>query len=262
MRDLYSVRTPENVSFEFELAGPAQRAAAWALDLAVMGGLYVGAMLVAGALGLLLGGLATALYFVMAFVIQWGYGALTEWRWSGQTVGKRLLGLRVMATAGTPVTLLQAVVRNLLRVVDLLPGLYLVGGTSMLLDHSLRRLGDVAAGTVVVRQRRTPRPSTVVAEVDRYNSFVSDPSVVHATSRISAPERDVMVGLAVRRESLPLAVRYALFSKLAEHLSKRLRLDRPAFFSEERFVLNLTSVALGLGSDPRTTGLGSREATQ
>jgi uncharacterized RDD family membrane protein YckC len=245
MRDLYTIRTPENVSFEFELAGIASRALAWLIDLFVMGALLGVGLIVAGSLGLVLGGIAVALYFVAAFLIQWGYGALCEWRWSGQTPGKRVVGIRVLQAGGMRITLMQAVVRNLVRIVDVLPAVYFTGGVCALLDRSGRRLGDLAADTVVVRQRRSPRPSAVVAQIERYNSFINDPAVIHASSRITAPERDAMVGLAIRRDNLPLPVRYALFAKLAKHLEARLAMQRPAYFSEERFVLNLTAVLLG-----------------
>jgi uncharacterized RDD family membrane protein YckC len=245
VRDVYSIRTPENVSFEFELAGVASRAVAWVIDVMVMGALLSVALIVASALGIVFGGLAAALYFMLAFAVQWGYGALLEWYSAGQTVGKRAVGIRVLQASGTRITLMQAVVRNLVRVVDFLPALYFSGGTCALLDRKGRRLGDLAADTVVVRQRRSPRPSAVVAQVDRYNSFITDPAVIHASKRITAPERDAMIGLAVRRENLPLAVRYALFAKLAGHLEARLGIQRPAYFSEERFVLNLTAVLLG-----------------
>src|SRR4029077_20665243 len=125
---------------------------------------------------------------------------------------------------------------------DILPALYFVGAVCALLDRDGRRLGDLAAGTVVVRQRRSPRPRTLVAKVNRYNSFIHDPVVVHASTRITPRERDAMVGLAMRRESLPLAVRYALFGKLTQHLEARLGMKRPDYFSEERYVLNLTAV--------------------
>jgi uncharacterized RDD family membrane protein YckC len=245
VRDLLTIRTPENVSFEFELAGIASRAAAWLIDVTVMGALLIAAIIVVGFFGVVAGGLAVALYFVLAFVVQWGYGALCEFHFSGQTLGKRAVGIRVLQAAGTPITWSQAVVRNLVRVVDALPIVYLTGGCCALLDENARRLGDIAAGTVVVRQRRSPRPSAVVAPIDRYNSFVTDPLVIHASQRITAPERDAMIELSLRRETLPLAVRYALFAKLARHLEARLGIERPSIFSEERFVLNLTAVALG-----------------
>jgi uncharacterized RDD family membrane protein YckC len=246
MRDVYTIRTPENVSFDFELAGIASRAVAWLIDLLVMSSLSVLVLIIVSLLGVVLGGIATALYFVTAFCIQWGYGALSEWRWNGQTIGKRTIGIRALQQGGTRITLMQAVVRNLVRIVDILPAMYLTGGACALLDRHGRRLGDLAAGTVVVRQRRSPRPSAVVAPIERYNSFIHDPAVIHASTRISAPERDAMIGLALRRDNLPLAVRYALFSKLARHLETRLALARPDYFSEERFVLNLTAVVLGI----------------
>ena len=244
MRDLYAIRTPENVTFEFELAGLASRALAWAVDviaIAVLSGL---AMLCASLFGVVFAGLAEALYLVLAFLIQWGYGALFEWRMLGQTLGKRLLGLRVLSLAGTTITFAQAAVRNLVRIVDILPGCYLVGGCSAMLDRHGRRLGDLAAGTLVVRQRSSPRPSAVLPPVDRYNSFSHDQSLAHAAERITAPERDTMIGLAMRREGLPVVVRYALFSKLASHLERRLGVTRPDHLSEERFVLNLTAIVL------------------
>jgi uncharacterized RDD family membrane protein YckC len=265
MRDLYAIRTPENVSFELELAGLASRALAWAVDVAVMATLTGLALLVANVFGIVFAGLGKALYFVLAFAIQWGYGAALEWRMQGQTFGKRVVGLRAVSASGTTLTFGQAALRNVVRAVDILPAGYLVGGLSALLDRHGRRLGDLAAGTVVVRQRSSPRPSAVLAPVDRYNSFLNDPSVAHAAERINAPERDTMVGLSVRRESLPVAVRYALFAKLAGHLEQRLGVRRPDYLSEERFVLNLTALALSRRSTrvaqaARSTPPASRQA--
>lgn len=244
MRDLYAIRTPENVTFEFELAGLASRALSWSVDVIVMALLTGLAFVCASLFGVVFAGLARALYFVLAFLIQWGYGALLEWKLLGQTVGKRLLGLRVVSSEGATITFGQAAVRNLVRIIDILPGCYLVGGCSALVDRHGRRLGDLAAGTLVVRQRSSPRPATVLAPVDRYNSFSHDQSLAHAAERITAPERDTMVGLAIRREGLPVTVRYALFSKLAGHLERRLGVARPDHLSEERFVLNLTAIVL------------------
>jgi uncharacterized RDD family membrane protein YckC len=244
MRDLHSIRTPENVVFQFELAGVASRALAWGIDLLAMASLISVAAVSGSVSGLVLAGFAKALYFVLAFAIQWGYGATLEWRWHGQTLGKRVVGLRVLSFHGTPITFGQAVVRNLLRIVDILPLGYLVGGMSALCDRCARRLGDIAADTVVVRTRHSARPSAMTAPADRYNSFARDASITHAARAVTAPERDAMLGLSLRREQLPLAVRHALFAKLASHLEARLGIQRPTYFSEERFVLNLTAIAL------------------
>ncbi len=244
VRDLHLIRTPENVVFELELAGLASRALSWGIDVIAMAALSMAAMVFASAAGVVFAGLATAVYFVLAFLIQWGYGAVLEWRWNGQTLGKRIVGLRVLQDSGTPITFVQAAVRNLVRIVDILPATYLTGAVSALLDRRGRRLGDIAAGTVVVRRRRSPRPSAVMAPVDRYNSLEHDAAATVAAAQITPPERDAMIGLAMRRDSLPLAVRYSLFAKLAAHLERRLHMQRPDYFSEERFVLNLTAIAL------------------
>lgn len=247
VRDLYAIRTPENVHFEFELAGLASRALACCVDVAVMATLTVLAALAANLFGVVFAGLARALYVVLAFVVHWGYGAGLEWRMQGQTLGKRLLGLRVLSLHGTTITFGQAALRNLVRMVDILPACYLAGGVSAAIDRHGRRLGDLAAGTIVVHQRSSPRPSAVLARadrVDRHNSLREEPLLARAAERITPPERDTMIGLAVRRESLPVTVRYALFSKLAGHLERRLGVARPEHLSEERFVLNLTALTL------------------
>lgn len=245
MRHVHAIRTPENVTFEFELAGPASRALAWLVDLLVMAVLIVAGSFLFQALTPFLGGFAVAASFVLVFLVQWWYSALSEWWLGGQTIGKRAVGLRTLQENGLRITFAQAVVRNLARAVDLLPALYLVGGTSALLDGRGRRLGDMAAGTIVVRERRAPMPSAVVPASERYNSFVRDPSVVHAARRITPPERDAMIALGLRRDRLPIALRAELFARMSEHLERRLGVRRPAFFSEEKFVLNLTAVVLG-----------------
>lgn len=240
----YVIRTPENVTFEFELAGVAARALAWIVDLIVMAVLIGATVQLLGSMLPVAGGFAAALIAIFVFLVQWWYAALLEWWWGGQTIGKRIVGLRTLSAAGVRLDFAQSVVRNLLRTVDFLPGLYLVGGTSAILDGHVRRLGDLAAGTIVVRERKTPAPSAVVPPSERYNSFVDDPSIAIAVRRITAPERDAMVGLSLRRDQLPLPVRRELFAKLAAHLEERLRVPRPPFFSEEKYVLNLTAVAL------------------
>lgn len=244
----YAIRTPENVTFEFELAGLGARALAWVIDVFVMLAAIVAVFRLIQPLATVLGGFATALMFVAVFLVQWWYTALLEWWWGGRTVGKRIVGLRALSEDGVRMSFIQSTIRNLVRIVDLLPALYLVGGVSVLLDRHQRRLGDLAAGTVVVKERRTPAPSAIVPASERYNSFVDDPSVVLAVRRITAPERDAMVRLSLRRERLPLTVRRELFATLADHLERRLGVERPRYFSEEKFVLNLTAVALGQSS--------------
>lgn len=245
----YEIHTPENVTFEFELAGVASRGAAWAIDMVVMVALMGLASMVLQSLMTSLGGLAMAAMMVALFLVQWGYAALMEWHFGGRTIGKMVFRLRTLRDDGLPITFVQSVVRNLVRVVDLLPGIYLVGGVTSLLDPHSRRLGDIAAGTMVVHERRAPMPSAVVPASERYNTFIEDPAVMHAARRITPPERDAMIGLGLRREQLPIAVRQRLFARMSAHLEERLGVARPPFFSEEKYVLNLTAVVLDRSRD-------------
>ncbi len=101
-----------------------------------------------------LSGLAAGLFLLSLFLLEWFYGAFFEWLMSGRTPGKAVVSLRVVREDGAPATLPDLVLRNLLRGVDYLPGLFGVALASMLLDRKLRRVGDLVAGTVVVIEER------------------------------------------------------------------------------------------------------------
>jgi hypothetical protein len=94
-----------------------------------------------------------ALLGIVGFIFFWGYYIFFEMLWNGQTPGKRWVGLRVIRTDGTPITLSESFIRNLTRLVDFLPAAYGIGIISMFLDKQSRRLGDLAAGTLVVHDR-------------------------------------------------------------------------------------------------------------
>ena len=101
-----------------------------------------------------------ALVVLLVFAIGWGYFIFFELIWNGQTPGKRAVGIRVLTVRGEPVTLVHSLVRNLLRLIDALPSAYMVGIISILVTSRSQRLGDLAAGTIVVRERSAefPRP--------------------------------------------------------------------------------------------------------
>lgn len=147
MLDTYrEVLTPEGVALHLPAAGPVPRALAWLLDLVVRLGVLLALAMVLG----MLGGLGEGLYSVGLFLVFWAYPIVLEAAWNGQTPGKRALGLRVVAGDGAPVGWLPAVVRNLMRAVDMLPFGYATGLASCLYDRHSRRLGDLVADTVVV----------------------------------------------------------------------------------------------------------------
>jgi uncharacterized RDD family membrane protein YckC len=237
---VYEITTPENVRFRVERAGVASRALAWSLDVLIMGCLLqLGASVVAP-LALLVGEAATALVLVIGFLVQWWYGALCEWRFAGRTVGKWLVGIATRDQQGLRLTLSQTVIRNLLRIMDLLPGLYLVGGCSALLDRHGRRLGDLAAGTLVVRERRPGLPAR--ARAPRQSDLLLHPELVEVGQRLNPYERDAVLALAKERDDLPLELRLELFEALATHLERRFAVQRAAHLSAEKVVLYVAAV--------------------
>ncbi|HXM57075.1 MAG TPA: RDD family protein [Candidatus Dormibacteraeota bacterium] len=155
------VATPEQVAFRFETAGLGSRFVAQLIDLLVLWGVLLALSLVSYGIGVLFDQLAVAvLVFVVAgFLSFWAYWILPEALWSGQTVGKYVLHLRVIDARGGPVAVGQVVVRNLLRIVDFLPASYALGTIVMFSSARNQRLGDLAAGTVVIRERMAVRLS-------------------------------------------------------------------------------------------------------
>lgn len=146
---IHAVQTPEGVDLALRVAGPVPRALAWGVDVSLQLGITSGVWIALGMIGGL-GGLGLGLVLIGQFVVMWFYPVLFEVRAHGQTPGKRMMGLRVVQENGTPVGVAASVLRNFLLTADFLPLLYLAGLVSMIVDPSFRRLGDLAAGTLVV----------------------------------------------------------------------------------------------------------------
>ncbi len=154
------IQTPENVAFGYQVAGIGSRFLATLLDTLLIFLLQIVVILVfvlaLSAFDLLGETIAAWVYAVLGivgFIFFWGYYIFFEMLWNGQTPGKRWVGLRVIRTDGTPITLSESFIRNLTRLVDFLPAMYGIGIISMFLDKQSRRLGDLAAGTLVVHDR-------------------------------------------------------------------------------------------------------------
>jgi uncharacterized RDD family membrane protein YckC len=142
------VATPEGIELTLRLAGPVPRAMAWAIDLAIRAAIVLAVMMVA----LQFGRAGWGVVLLTLFFVEWLLPAWLETLWRGQTPGKRAMRLAVLNDDGTPVRWPGALTRNLLRAVDFLPFFYGVGLVSMLANRDFKRLGDLAAGTVVVYQ--------------------------------------------------------------------------------------------------------------
>jgi len=182
------VATPEGIELTLHLAGPVPRAAAWAIDLALRIAIVVAASFVF----LQLGRAGWGVVLLTAFFVEWLLPAWLEAAWRGQTPGKRVMGLMVLNDDGTPVRWPAALTRNLLRAADFLPVLYGLGLIAMLMNRDFKRLGDLAAGTVVVYQQERRAAAKKIPEA---------PAVVPPIA-LQLPEQRALLELAERSTTL------------------------------------------------------------
>jgi uncharacterized RDD family membrane protein YckC len=236
------VATPERVAFEYQVAGIGSRFLAQIIDTAIM----AAALLVVGVACLLVattgnGQVAALVFIVFLFLLIFGYFVLFEAIWSGQTVGKRVLKLRVVGEHGEPVSVPQVLIRNLVRLVDLMPPWYGIGVIALFANGHGKRLGDIAAGTVVVRDRdpvrlrdlarRAEADPTPTAPAERRSIWGEQPPAAKAVTATSnghpcaaaarqlPPELGRFVkAYAVRRMQLPWERRYWLSERVGDQL--------------------------------------------
>ena len=215
------IAAADGMTIRLQPAPVARRCAAAALDLLIIGGLTA----VAGvALSPAPEALKRLLVPTIGFLILWGYPVWCEVRLGGQTLGKRLTGLRTVAIDGLPLTLPQAVLRSILRILDLAPLAGLVGLTAVLLDPHGRRLGDLIAGTLVVQERLpTPLPAALLT-ARRHNSLDTLNLRRRVQARIGLEERELLVAFVLRAEALEDEARLRLGEDLGERLRQRLEL--------------------------------------
>lgn len=240
LENTHSVVTPEYVEFDHPIAGLFTRFLAWLIDAVVV--LILSAMISGGlAVGLgLFGGFGLAALTVAWFLIDWGYAIVLEAVWRGQTIGKRWLGLRVIRESGVRIGWYEAMLRNLVRPVDRLPLFYLVGGTTAVFSRAQQRLGDLLAGTLVVRERRLPIPAVLPLDASGA-TLISDPLFTSRLRRISAAERELIFAATLRRDELGLDARLSVFAAIARWLEREHDLARPTHFSDEKLVLCVAS---------------------
>ena len=155
----YRVEIPGGINLEAQVVGPIPRFFAYLIDIAIRGVLMFIFSLVSLPFGII--GLGGGLYLIVLFLIEWLYPVLFEVLWRGQTPGKRALGISVINDDLTPVTFGPSLVRNLLRTVDFLPLFYFAGIVTMLSNRRFQRLGDIAAGTLVISVRESAKPAQV-----------------------------------------------------------------------------------------------------
>lgn len=257
---VYAVDTPENITLRFERAGLATRAVAFGIDVALMGALLQAVVWSLSAVSAVADVAADVLWILAGFAIQWGYGALSEWRFAGRTLGKHVCGIVVVDASGLQVGFMQAALRNLLRLVDLLPGFHLVGVAVALLDPHNRRLGDLAARTVVIRARSlaAPRPAHAAGAARASNAGAASLPLQKALRSLSSEERAAVLALCDQLEQLTLKERFSLANELASHLTARYGLNPPPTLSAEALLLRIRDAL----REPGALASVRREAAQ
>ncbi len=153
------IETPEGIELTLRVAGPVVRAFAWGIDFAIRAIVYIALAILFGQLG----DFGTGLLLMSIFILEWFYPVLFEVYRQGATPGKHAMKIKVLHESGIPVDWSASMIRNLLRVVDFLPLLYGFGLIVTLMNKDFKRLGDLAAGTVVVYMDDISKHSTVLS---------------------------------------------------------------------------------------------------
>jgi uncharacterized RDD family membrane protein YckC len=236
------IRTPEGIVFSHSLAGPITRFTAWLIDCLCLLAVNLALSFLVGMLGALSIGFARAVQIILFFALSIGYRIVLEWRWRGQTIGKRALSLRVVDAQGLRVQFSQIVIRNLLRFVDALPAFYLVGGIACVASQRGQRLGDFAANTVVIRHPKLTEPDLDQILSGKYNSFREHPHLeARLRQRLSAGEAGLALHALLRRNQLAPQARVELFSEMAEHFRSKASFPPEATdgLTDEQYVRNV-----------------------
>jgi uncharacterized RDD family membrane protein YckC len=255
----FSLETPEQIEFQYELAGIGSRFIAALIDTFCLIVLYAAFFLAVIFMFYLfpemeesvVGNVALALLVLVSFILFWGYYVIFELVWNGQSPGKRLTGLRVIQTTGYPETPAASVIRNLVRIADFLPAWYAVGVTVMFFNQRAMRLGDFAAGTMVVKERPAQVLDQLVTQV------ASPPSAELFSPALPNLERLTPAELAVIREAVrrrdDRGAAQAL-GRLAEQMAGRLDLG----VAERRIPAARLLAMIAAQAEGQAKGLGGR----
>jgi len=238
--DKLTIETPEQTALDFAIAGIGSRFLALALDtliqMAVGFVVGIGGSILIGVLSAAVPKAAMwgfAILILFYFLLYFGYFALFEIIWNGQTPGKRKAGIRVIKDSGRPLTPAESIARNLMRIVDWLPAFYAVGIVSALLTKENKRLGDLVAGSLVVRETSfsdlKPAWQTAVAP--------SGPALPPLGASQLSPEEGALIDSYLsRRQDLAPDVRYNMAEEILRRIKPKLTLPAENLLSTEKIL--------------------------
>jgi uncharacterized RDD family membrane protein YckC len=260
--DQLNIDTPELVSIEMPVAGIGSRFVAILVDyliwtaglvvLVILAVLFVPAI---HSWGGLTGNWVKGIVLMVIFLFHWGYFTLFEAFGNGQTPGKHVVGIRVIHRSGRAVSFVESLARNLVRAVDYLPSFYAVGLVAMFLNRQHQRLGDMAAGSIVVRDRQVDspqwgengaysmagdfqpgRPVAAGASDLFFAPHLKVTLPVTAVGKLSAADLEVLEGFFSRRLDMSMETRGALGERIAQALRAKSGLEMPEGISTETFL--------------------------
>jgi len=253
--DQLSIDTPELVAIELPLAGIGSRFIALLVDYLIWSAGLVLLIIVAvvvlpamHAFNVKSAQWAEAIVIFLVFLCNWGYFTLFEAFWNGRTPGKRVARIRVIQRSGRSIGLLESMARNLVRYVDQLPFFYAVGVITMFVTRQHQRLGDLAAGTLVVRDREPETPlwgdtgsRTFTAQLFKANAPIPEPHTAltlpaSGIAKLTSSDLEVLEGFFSRRLDMSMATRQALAGRIGAAIQAKSGLEVPEGFSVETFL--------------------------
>ncbi len=250
----FEVISTEKVPFTYRVAGLGARFLAWMVDMAILAMLFVAGLLIAVVLEAAAHlsrsgreGVGMAVFFLWEFALVWGYFLVFEWLWHGQTPGKRVVGIRVIQWQGTSVSFYQAAVRNVVRFVDglplwgPLPICYGLGFATAANNRYQLRLGDWAAGTLVVQVERHARAVQALYE-EAVQTVAREGLMRQRLGQLSRAQKQTLLDLCLRRDQLRISDRAQLFHAVASYCKTELDLVPGEHESDEKFVVSLAAI--------------------
>jgi len=235
--DHLDIKTPEYVSIQFQLAGLGSRAAAFIIDQLL---LAVVNILIFVLLFYVMDGISSmqfltesfipiAITIIILFIVNWGYFFAFEFFSGGRTIGKKIIGIRVIQENGHSITLLSSFIRNLIRIIDSLPTAYFLGIIMIFFHPKHKRLGDLVAGTIVVHERKAKRKKklTPIEKEIETRGLTKDDIVIDewTLKSLGMKEWKLISTYVSRYPQVPIEEREQLTKQVAEILLPKMGLE-------------------------------------
>ena len=252
--DQLNIETPELVAIQMPLAGIGSRFIALLVDYLIW---FAGILFIGWIFAFFMPGItafsrlsqqwAVAIYVFLIFLFNWGYFTLFEAFWNGRTPGKRVARIRVIQRSGRAIGLFESMARNFIRYIDQIPFFYAVGAIAIFVTRDHQRLGDLAAGTLVVRDRIEETPvsteSTRTFTANIFTPAVPTPEPYaaftlpdHGIAKLSGSDLQVLEGFFARRLDMPMETREVLAQRIAAAIQAKSGLEPPPGASVETFL--------------------------